>query len=112
MLEKAINKLQSEISENTLDDYIVGVANHMIDYVKKNPTAAPFIIAEDKNVKGSLKAMREIAAKKKSGNMAVITPEQGFKIIMEYYGITDSFATPKRVDKQNDDFNLSLDDLL
>ena len=36
---------------------------------------------------GSLEKMKGVASKQKIGNVAVIAPDQGFKIINEYFGI-------------------------
>lgn len=48
------------------------------------------ILDKKKTLKGCLGHMRGIAQKKAVHGFACIPPEEGFKIIREYYGITDT----------------------
>lgn len=45
------------------------------------------ILQEGKTIKGAMATMRKIAEGRKDGNSAVISSDEGYSIIMDYYGI-------------------------
>lgn len=110
MLEQAIAKIEAEIKESK-EPYVKFIGQYMIDHIKGTPTDAAAIMKNGKTVTGSLAFMKEKARKNATGGCAMFTPDEGFAIIMEYYGlqgdaiVTKSQETPKRI-------NLNIDDLL
>jgi hypothetical protein len=119
MVQKAIEKLRSEMDSNKNNYYIQVVGQYLIDHVDEK--SAEKILAVDKTIAKSMDAMRKVAEKKKVGNCAVLTPDEGFKIVMDYFGITKTPAVqaapisrpaPAPVAPTADEFDLKLEDLL
>jgi len=110
LLEQAIAKIEAEM-EASKEPYIKFIGQYMIDHIKGTPTDAAAIMQEGKTVAGSLAFMKAKAKTKATGGYAVFTPDEGFAIIMEYYGLQGETATikaqepPKRI-------NLNIDELL
>jgi hypothetical protein len=126
MLEKAKAKLQDEMDKAKNNHYVQVVGDYLLQYLDKNPGTAESILAKEKTIAKSLDAMRNDASKKKVGNCAMFTPDEGFAIVMKYYGIKDA-STPAKVDyavgnyrpqpaapapKPAADFDIDLEDLL
>ena len=119
MVSDAVSKLKDEIDKNKNNSYIQAVGNYLISYLNQNPGAAEKILNPDKNIAKSLDEMRKVAEKKKDGNYAVLAPQEGFDIVMKYFGIDKKFSTPATAatvttstDSSASDFKVSLDDLL
>ncbi|KLU66724.1 hypothetical protein DEAC_c13920 [Desulfosporosinus acididurans] len=123
MLTKAIEKLQSEMTKNNNNSYIQVVGSFLLQHLNDNPTDAEKIINTDKTVAKSLEEMRKVAEKKKNGNCAVLTDQEGFEVVLKYFGI-DAKPTvivtkpaqnvtekPKSVTAAAD-FDIKLEDLL
>lgn len=109
MINVAINKINAEIDANADNAYVKYIGEYLIDYLKKTPEHAAKVAQEEKSVLGSLKHMKSVASKKQANGVAVLTPAEGFKAVLEYYAIdeqpiTKSESTPKKID-------ISLDDL-
>lgn len=115
MKEKAIKKLQDEMSKNT-NPYVQVVGNFLLQHLELHPEAAEKILASDKTVLKSLDEMRKEAEKKKVGNCAVLTDQEGFAIVLKYFGIEAAGniqSKPALAPKKPDiDFDVKLDDLL
>jgi hypothetical protein len=117
-MQEAINKLSTEMEANKANPYIQFVGDFLIKHVEQNPQDAEKIMIEDKTLGKSLDDMRKVAEKKKVGNVAMLTPDEGFKVVLEYFGIKgDSFAVPVATapaaePKTDSDFDVNLDDLL
>ncbi|WP_044480472.1 hypothetical protein [Paenibacillus antibioticophila] len=111
MLQEALRKLQKEITDSKGDDYTNLVGSFLMDHIRQNPHHAPLIVAEGKSVAGSLKAMQTEASKKKKGNFAMLTPDQGFAVVLKYYGISSkkSASEPAPAPQTLD---ISLDELM
>lgn len=86
MLKQAIDKLQAEMAA-TKNPYVLAVGQFLVAHVTANPADAEKILADKKTVLGSFEAMQKEAMKKKVGNCAVLTSEEGFKIVFNYFGI-------------------------
>lgn len=129
MLSKAIEKLQSEMTKNNTNSYIQEVGRFLMEHLNENPQDAEKILAADKTVGKSLDEMRKAAEKKKVGNTAMFTPQEGFGIIMKYFGIKVTTLTTARAaaptessdrvtlsstadSKPKIDFDIKLEDLL
>lgn len=86
----AAGKIEMELNEirkkKKVDpDMAQAVADYMLSRADREEIARQ-IRKKGKTIEGCLKVMYEVAKKKpRTGNMAVIAPAEGFKIIREYY---------------------------
>lgn len=121
MLEQAKAKLTAEMEKAKNNSYVQVVGRFLMQHLKTDPGAAEKIMDADKTIFKSLNAMRNEAEKKKVGNMAMFTPQEGFEIVMKYFGIEGAAPaqpayqeSPKPVPKPktSTDFSVNLDDLL
>lgn len=108
MLRDAIEKLKQEMA-NEKNPYIQYVGDYLIGYLKNHEDQVEKILAEKKTIAGSMKFMRTVASKKKQGNVAVLTPEEGFKAVLEYFEIDEKIQL--RVVDDNKKVDISLDEL-
>lgn len=120
----AESKIKAEISANANNPYTQVVGNFLLQQLATNPGAAEQILAEGKTIKGSLDEMQKEARKKQVGNCAVLTDQEGFAIVLKYYGIkagsepqgcpSAAPAVPVKPPAQGSDidFDVRLDDLL
>lgn len=125
MIEKAIEKLKAEMTKNN-NPYVQVVGQFLIDYVTENPVVAEKLLKEDKTIIKSLDEMKSAAKKKQSGGCAVLTDQEGFEIVLKYFGIdgkvkpsaptiklTEEPAIQKTDKSKADiDFDVSLDDFI
>lgn len=91
-MQATIEKLNAEI-QNSKNPYVQVVGNFLIDHINSYPTSAEKILDADKSIVGSLQEMRREAEKVKVDNCAVLTDQQGFAIVLNYFGI-DGVVTP------------------
>lgn len=122
MLEEARKKLQKEMDSNKSNSYVQVVGQFLLQHLEDHSKSAKKILAEDKTIVKSLDAMEKEARKKKVGNCAVLTDQEGFSIVLKYFGINAAYtsATQVTVPKQNPEpqpsktaaFDISLEDLL
>jgi len=110
LLEQAIEKIETEIKESK-ESYVVMVGKCMIDHIENNPADAVAIMAEGKTIAGSLAFMEEKARKNAAGGYAMFTPDEGFTIIMEYYGLngTNMPTVPEKKNRIDLDVDALLD---
>lgn len=87
MLQEAINKLKTEMDQNKKNSYVQVVGGFLLQHLDNNPGAAENILVEDKSITKSLAEMKKEAEKKKVGNCAVITDQEGFTVVLKYFGI-------------------------
>lgn len=87
MLQQALQKLQKEVGEKSKDAYVQNVGSFLIGHVRKHPEHAAFIIADGKTIAGSLAAMKEEARKNQSNGCGVLSDEEGFAIVLKYFGV-------------------------
>jgi hypothetical protein len=97
-MHAAIEKLNDEIQKNN-NPYVQVVGQFLIGHINANSSSAEKILADNKTIIGSLDEMRKEAEKVKVNNCAVLTDQQGFAIVLEYFGI-DSAVTLKTIEKQ------------
>jgi phosphopantothenoylcysteine synthetase/decarboxylase len=103
LTKQAITKLNNEMTSNKNNPYVQVVGNFLLQNLKKNPNAAEKILNKDKSILKSLDAMRKEAEKVKVGNCAVLTDEQGFAVVLDYFEIKESVEVkpkPKKVPKE------------
>lgn len=111
MLQQALQKLSAEIgSADKKNKYIPVVGGFLIDHVRNYPEHAELIMQEGKTIKGSLQVMSEEARKNAVDGCGVLTDEEGFNIVLKYFGVVVP-ETPQP-DVQPTNFKLSLDDFL
>ena len=110
MLEKAIEKLQQEMTASN-EPYVKFIGQYMLDHIKGRPADAAAIMAEGKTIAGSLVVMKDKAKKKATGGCAMFTPDEGFAIIMEYYGLngTNMPIVPEKKNRIDLDVDALLD---
>lgn len=122
MIEKAIKKINDEIKKEN-NPYVKVIGQYLLGIVKNNEDAAEKILAEDKTIMKSLDEMRKEAEKVKVGNMAMLSDEEGFAIVLKYFGIekeeNNNIDNSKVIDfkakkeeKEEDLLDISLDDYL
>lgn len=118
MIENAIAKVKTEMDGNKNNSYIQVVGQFLLQHLEANPADAEKIMTADKTISKSLDAMRKAAEKKKTGNFAMLTPDEGFAEVLKYFDIEGAVKTPdpaaavKCPAPAANDFNVSLDDLL
>ena len=113
MLNQTISKIENEMKKESTNQYVQYIGRYLIDFINENPNYAEKLIVPDKTILGSLKNMENEARKHRQGNMAMLTPEEGFKTVMDYFDITaeiDKSEVQTQI-KQTKKVNLSLDEL-
>lgn len=91
MLSDAVTKLKSEIADSK-NPAVQVIGQFLLQHVEQNPEDAACILKTDKSIVKSLEAMRKVAEKKRVGNMAVLSDDEGFAIVLNYF--KDEGATP------------------
>ena len=92
MIMKAIQKINTEMQKNPTDTYTEIIGHYIIDRCGDEITAA-YVADEKKSLKGAMDAVMQLATKKKNGNVAVLTPQDVFGAVDQYFGMaTDEAA--------------------
>ena len=117
--ERAIAKIDAEIEKEKGNRILEIIGEFLINLATANPDAAEKLLDEKKNLKGAYDAMYKEARKKQYNHCAVLTDEEGFEIVCEYFGID---YQPSGMDKTRKPMmppvetaavlNIELDDLL
>ena len=89
MINKAITKINDEMKKEN-NPYVKLIGEYLLEVIKNNETAAEKILDKDKSIMKSFDEMRKVAEKVKVGNMAMISDEEGFSIVLKYFGIEKS----------------------
>lgn len=113
--QKAIEKLQNEMNQNKNNAYIQAIGQFLLQQIEKISNAAEGILGPDKTIKQSLEAMRSEAQKKAVNRFAMFTPEEGYSLVLKYFGIKMKkveVPEPKIQEKKSSRFNVKLDDFL
>ncbi|MDB5056347.1 MAG: hypothetical protein JWM44_4397 [Bacilli bacterium] len=87
MITKAIGKIQAEMDGNKANSYIQAVGGFLLTQVTAFPADAEKIMTADKTIAKSFDEMRKVAEKKKVGNCAFLSPQEGFDFVLKYFGI-------------------------
>lgn len=124
MIERAIEKINDEIKKEN-NPYVKVIGEYLLGIVKNNEVAAEKILSKDKSIMKSLDEIRKEAEKVKVGNMAMISDEEGFNIVLKYFGIEKEENKNNEIDnskvidfkdkkeeKGENLLNISLDDYL
>ena len=92
MIDKAIEKINTEMQKNPNDAYIEIIGHYVIDRCSDEITARK-VMADDKSLDGAMKAVVKRAEKARNGNTAVLLPKDVFGAVDKYFGIvTDERA--------------------
>lgn len=110
MQKEAICKIKQEIEDNKENAYVNYVGEYLVDYINKNPQQAENIMKKEKTIAGSLNHMKSEAKKNVKNGMAMLTPDEGFKAVLDYYEIKE--APVLKVVTEKKKIDISLDDLL
>lgn len=89
MINEARTKINDEMEKEN-NPYVKLIGEYLLEVIKNNETAAEKILDKDKSIMKSLEEMRKAAEKVKVGNMAMISDEEGFSIVLKYFGIEKS----------------------
>jgi hypothetical protein len=98
-IKHAISKLNDEMAKNQNHPYVQFIGQFLTNKITC-PATAELVLNEKKTILGSLEAMRKEAEKVKVGNCAVLSDEQGFAIVLDYFGIKEEDAATKPVKKK------------
>ena len=123
MSEAAAKKLKDEMEKNRKNAYVQAVGTFLLQQLENHPENSEKILAEDKTIIKSFNVMRKEAEKKKVGNYAVLTDQEGFAIVLNYFDIKpdglalDTNSTPVAKEStvnegKSVEFDVKLDDLL
>ena len=114
----AVKKITDEMKANETSGYIQAVGKMLLGYLEAHPEASIRIMAENKTIKNSLAEMRKVASEKKSDNVAVLTDQEGFAVVLRYFDIEgepllglDNYKSAP-VPQKPARFDVSLEDLL
>lgn len=120
MLDQAIAKIKDEMTKNQSDHFIQEVGKFLLQHLESNPAAAERILNTDKTIAKSFNELEKTARQRKGNkNYAHIPPQEGFEIILKFFGIDAGAGQAQVVAVQPApkkaaavDFDISLDDLL
>lgn len=116
---KAISKLDAEMEKEKRNHAIAVIGEYLINLITARPEIAKKLVDSKDTLAGAYEAMRTEARKKMYNNCAVLTDEEGFEIVCEYFGIdyqppgTDKIAKQAAQPKKTAPaLDIELDDLL
>lgn len=131
MIERAIEKIKREIEQKKDNPYIQAIGDYLLKQVEINRDAAEKICNETKTIEKSLKEIEKVAREKAVSGCAVLSDNEVFKIVREYYSfeaVQDKFIQveveeikeqiQEEVKEEKvqvtkiDDFSIDLDDYL
>lgn len=111
MINESIEKLQKEMNENKSNSFVQIVGAFLIQHIKENENDCKKVLNKDKTILKSCDEMRKVASKKKVGNYAVLTDEEGFEIVLKYFEMNKSETTTKEVKNDDTNFDVKFEDL-
>ena len=89
MFDKAIEKIQSEMTEKTDNPYVQAIGQFLMAHLEEKPEHAEAILAEDKTILKSLDVMRRYAKQRQVQGVAVVSDDVGYAIVLQYFGCWD-----------------------
>lgn len=99
MLDEAIAKLTEEMMK-TEDPAIRAIEEHLTERCTSTAVAEKLLDPE-KTLKGALDVMRAEAKKRAVDGVGVIPPDEGFRIVEGYFGISEIKETKQEQDNIN-----------
>lgn len=120
MLQKAIEKINGEIDKAKGNQYIQIVGSFLINHLNSNPEEAEKVLNSEKTIAKSFEEMKNEANKKKVGNCAVLTDQEGFEIVLKYFEIntkitkseTEIVTEATKEVSETIDFDVKLEDYM
>ncbi|MCJ0932568.1 hypothetical protein MST22_15580 [Virgibacillus halodenitrificans] len=103
-----MKKLQDEMKKAN-NPYVSLIGDYLLNHLKANPVDEVKLADNNKTIQGSLDAMRKAAEKKKVGNMAVLSDEEGFAVVCDYFNIKGNSAAPALVESKTCEADLVID---
>lgn len=91
-MEEAIKKINDEMQKDPNNTYMEIIGHYLIDRATAEPMVAAAINEPKKTLKDAMDKVMESAKKKKQGNVAVLTPDQVFEVIDDYFGLVRNAA--------------------
>lgn len=82
---KAAEKIKSEMEKEKDNSYVQVIGEYLLQQLSIDSELAKKILNKNKTVLKSLDAMKAAAMRKKTGNYAMFTPQEGFEIVMKYF---------------------------
>ncbi len=90
MYQKIIDRFEKECEKDPKDYMMRIICDHTVDKLKGAPEETMKNILEQKlTLAGAIEKMKSEAAEHKNGNYAVLTDEEGFEIVDQYFGIAE-----------------------
>jgi hypothetical protein len=99
MLNKALEKINNEMSQSNKDPYIQTVGRFLLQHINANHEDAEKILTADKSIAKSLDIMRQEAQKKQVNRCGMFTPEEGFNIVLKYFGIDKTGTSLEQINQ-------------
>lgn len=135
MIERAIERIKREMKQKKDNSYIQAIGDYLLKQVEINRDAAEKICNGTKTIEKSLKEVEKVAKKKAVAGCAVLSDNEVFKIVREYYqfeavqdkfiqveveeikeqiqeGVNEERVKEKKEDSKTDDFSINFDDYL
>lgn len=117
--ERAIAKIDAKIEKEKRNRAIAVIGEYLINLATAHPEVAEKLADTNKTLAGAYDAMYKEARKKQYNHCAVLTDEEGFEIVCEYFGIDYQPPGADKVEKQAAQpaktapaLDIELDDLL
>ena len=89
MFDKAIEKIQSEMTEKTDNPYVQAIGQFLVAHLEEKPEHAEAILDEHKTILKSLDVMRRYANQRQVQGVAVVSDDVGYAIVLQYFGCWD-----------------------
>lgn len=87
MLEKAIEKLKTEIDSSKNNSNIKVIGEFLLRQLKIDNTSAEKVLQDGKTIKGSIGEMSKVARTKAVDGCGMLTDQEGFEIVFKYFDI-------------------------
>jgi hypothetical protein len=84
-VQEAIEIITMEMFDNR-NPYVQVVGKFLSDYINNSPECGEKFVDSKKTLSQSLLVMKKEAEKVKVDNVAVLTDEQGFEIVLKFFG--------------------------
>ncbi|WP_455798945.1 hypothetical protein [Clostridium butyricum] len=133
MIEKAIEKIKSEMNQNKTQ-YIKLVGEYLLKQIEINKDAAIAIVKDNKTISGAVIEIASVAKKNAIkgpsglGTVGCVTDNEGFEIVRKYFGFeavqdrmidvdvheikSDACIEEKKVSSADIDFDIKIEDLM
>lgn len=98
MQQQAIDKINAEMAEKSTNPYIQLIGQYLLNLITDE--TAKQVLEANRTIEGSLKTMAIEAKKKAVNGMAMLTDEEGYAIVLTYFGIEQD-PQPAKVSKSN-----------